>query len=202
MTKERKKKYAKEILDRLIEVALANKEITANDINTYLNDLFEISQTGCWQRLRNEIIDSKSLTGKSYVKAMNQSDNLYELVKKDIENFKQQEITAKMSAFRIANFLDVDFTKYKQHEEKIKEVLGDKTTNRGREFILDIATEESKDYALLTKPVRHRFEVKFKSEIDSLRNQIANSVATPKATTISNDTKAEEQPRKVNKLKI
>ncbi|WP_060488804.1 hypothetical protein [Pseudomonas sp. NBRC 111121] len=168
-----KKKYSDGTISRLLEVALKHRELTASDLNTYANDLFEVAQLGCWQKVKDSIIDNPKLTGAGYINTMKAADEFRVKVKSDIDRFKSKPLDVKLSAFRIANFLDVDFSKYYEHEDAIKKILGDKHINRPRELTMAIDEKECRDYALLTIPVRSRFNKTFSSELKEL-NRLVN----------------------------
>lgn len=195
-----KRKYSDSAISRLLEIAEQRHEIKINELNTYLDNLFEVSQLGCWQTIKNGIINNDSLRNAQYEKAMMCVDKLHANVKKDIQQFKKQPIEKKLPAFRIASFLDVDFANYKKYEDEIKSVIGSKQINSSRELLLSISDEGTKDYALLTNPVRKRFNQQFESELTTLRNIVANRPVPEQQLTQSNE--IAQQLRKQNKMKI
>ena len=176
-----KKKYSEGTIARLLNIALQHRELTESDLNTYANNLFEVVQLGCWQKIKDSIIDNPKLTGAGYIRTMMAADEFRVKVKTDIERFKAIPLDKKLKSFRISNFLDVDFTKYKDHEESIKKVLGDRKHNSPREVAFAIEAQESRDYALLTSPVRSRFNKQFEKDIENLNIMVRNEIrALPK----------------------
>lgn len=191
------KKYSDETLDELVNIAINQKLMTEEDIHTYANKLFDVVQIGCWENLKNEVVQCESLKGRQYESAMKVVNSIYDKVLIDNKKYatihttasqgenptasqgenpivdKQKEIERKLKAFRVANFLDIDPENYSKHEEAIKSILGKDKINTGKELLLKLNDEQMKDYAMLTSPVRKRFEKTFINEILKVRSIIS-----------------------------
>ncbi len=170
------KKYSNETLDELVNIAVNQKIMKEEDIHNYANKLFDVVQISCWESIKNEVIQCEGLKNKSYESAMKTVNSMYEKIIADNEKFKSNKIETKLKAFRLASFLDVDPEKYSQHEEGIKSIIGKERINTAKELLLRVKEDDKmKDYALLTAPVRKRFEKVFNNEILNIRNIISKA---------------------------
>jgi len=192
------KKYTESTLDYLLKVAMSQKMMTADDLHNYTNNLFETVQVGSWETLKNEVINCDSLKATAYVNSMEQLNSLYGKVKKDLEAFKSKSIEVKLKAFRLANFLDVEPDSYLNHEDKIRKIIGKENINSGKELLMRLKQDDTSDYALLTSPVRKRFEKTFAPEIQAIRASITESaLLTPNQV---KENEIRNRQKRINKL--